>query len=118
LGEWAIDDRGRVGGGPVRARVVRLPAEVEYSNAWQVRQELASALACGADIVIADLTSTVFCDTAGVQEMVVAHNAAAAGGVELRVVVPARLMRQFTWTGLDQVMMVYPSVSAAQAAAG
>ena len=41
-----------------------------------------------------------------------------AEGIDLRVVVPARLMLQFTWTGLDQVLAVYPSMSAALAAAG
>ena len=98
--------------------MVRLPAEVEYSNAWQVRQELASALASGAATVIADLTSTTFCDTAGVREVLLAHKAAVAESIDLRVVVPARLMLQFTWTGLDQVLAVYPSISAALAAAG
>ena len=42
-----------------------------------------------------------------------------AEGIDLRVVVvPARLMLQFTWTGIDQVLAVYPSMSAALAAAG
>ena len=65
-----------------------------------------------------DLQATTFCDTAGVQEMLLAHKAAVAEGIDLRIVVPARLMRQFTWTGLDQVLAVYPSISAALAAAG
>jgi hypothetical protein len=55
---------------------------------------------------------------AGVQEMLLAYKAVVAEGVELRVVVPARLMPQFTWIGLGQVMAVYPSISAALAAAG
>jgi len=58
---------------------------VAYSNAWQIRPELASALASGADAIIA--------------------------------VVPSQLMLQFTWAGLDRVMAVYPSASAASAAA-
>jgi anti-anti-sigma regulatory factor len=110
-----MEDQVRVAGGQALARVVRLPAEVEYSNAWQVRQELAAALASGAAIVVVDLTSTTFCDTAGVQEMVLAHKA--AEGIDLRVVVPARLRLLFTWTGIDQVLAVYPSVSAALAPA-
>jgi hypothetical protein len=39
------------------------------------------------------------------------------GGVALRVDVPARLGLQFTWTGIDQVLAVYPSVPAALAPA-
>jgi hypothetical protein len=50
--------------------------------------------------------------------MLLAHKAAVVEGIDLRVVVPARLMLQFTWTGLDQVLAVYPSMSAALAAAG
>jgi anti-anti-sigma regulatory factor len=65
-----------------------------------------------------DLQATTFCDTAGVQEMLLAQKAAVAEGIDLRVVVPARLMLQFTWTGIDQVLAVYPSLNAALAAAG
>jgi anti-anti-sigma regulatory factor len=65
-----------------------------------------------------DLQATTFCDTAGVQEMLLAQKAAVAEGIDLRVVVPARLMLQFTRTGIDQVLAVYPSVNAALAAAG
>jgi hypothetical protein len=43
---------------------------------------------------------------------------ACKSGIDLRVVVPSRLMLLFTWTGLDRVLAVYPSVSAAMAAAG
>jgi anti-anti-sigma factor len=105
-------------GGPARVTVVELPAEVEYGNAGQVRRELAGALGAGAATVVVDLTSTTFCDTAGVREMVWAYKAALAGGIRFGVVVPGRLMPQFTWTGLDRVMAVYASVSAALAAAG
>jgi hypothetical protein len=108
-----MDDQARIAGGRAQASVVRLPAEIEYANAWQAGQELAA----GAVTVVADLTPTTLCDTAGVREMLLAHPAAVKG-IELRVVVPSRLMLQFTWTGLDRVLAVYPSVSATVAAAG
>lgn len=113
-----MNDQAPGTGGPAQVTVVELPAEVEYGNAGQVRRKLACALAAGAATVVVDLTSTMFCDTAGVQEMVRAHKAALAEGVKLQVVVPGRLMPQFTWTGLDRVMAVYASVSAALSAAG
>jgi hypothetical protein len=75
-------------------------------------------LAVGTVTTVADLTPTTLCDIAGVWEMLLAHWAAAVKGIELRVVAPSRLMPQFTWTGLDRVLAVYPSVSAAVAAAG
>jgi anti-sigma B factor antagonist len=105
-------------GGQAEADVVRLPAEVEYANAGQVGRQPAEAMASGAATVVADLTSTSCCDTAGVREMVRAHKLAVAKGIGLRVVVPARMMWQFTWTGLDRVLAVYPSRSAALAAVG
>jgi hypothetical protein len=79
--------------------------------------EQASVRAAGATAIVANPTSATFrhgwCagDAAGLQ-------GGGGGGLELRVMVPARLMLQFTWTGLDQVMAVYPNVSAALAAAG
>jgi hypothetical protein len=36
-------------------------------------------------------------------------DAPAAEGIDLRVVVPGRLMLQFTWTGLDQLLAAYPA---------
>jgi hypothetical protein len=38
-----------------------------------------------------------------------AHKPPAAEGIDLRVIVPARLMLQFTWTGLDQLLAAYPA---------
>jgi hypothetical protein len=40
--------------------------------------------------------------------MLLAYKVVVAEGIELRVVVPARLMLQFTWTGLDLVMRSIP----------
>jgi anti-anti-sigma factor len=110
-----MDDQVRVAGGQARASMVTSPAEVGYSNAGQVGQELASALAAGAATVIVDLTSTAFCDTAGVQEVLQAYRAPVTEGIRLRVVAPARVTLQFTWTGIDRLLAVYPSVSAALA---
>jgi hypothetical protein len=63
-----MDNQARIAGGRAQASVVRLPAEVEYANAWQAGQELAA----GAVTVVADLTPTTVCDTAGVREMLLA----------------------------------------------
>jgi anti-sigma B factor antagonist len=111
-------DQVRITPGHAQATVVRPPAEMDYTNADQVRQELASALAAGTAGVIIDLTSTTFCDTAGLREIVTAYKAAATTGRDLRVVVPVPLERLFTVTALDRVLAVYPTLSAALAAAG
>jgi hypothetical protein len=53
-------------------------AGASWPSGWPpaARQERTSALASGAAIVVADLTSSTFCDTAGVQEMLLGHKAA------------------------------------------
>ena len=97
--------------------VVTLPAEIDQSNAGSVSEELASAFALGVTIVIVNLTPTAFCDTAGLGEMVLVHHLAAANGIELRAVVPSgSLTRTFALTGLDRMLPVYPTLSAALAA--
>ena len=46
--------------------VVVLPAEIDVTNSEQVYDRLVAALTPGVDIVIADMTSTSFCDSSGV----------------------------------------------------
>jgi hypothetical protein len=40
--------------------------------------------------------------------MLRAHRAAVTKGIVLRVVVPARMMLQFTWTGIDRPTWLRP----------
>jgi anti-sigma B factor antagonist len=100
--------------GPV---VVRLPAEIDMTNAERVGEQLRSPFALGAAIVIADLTSTVFCDSAGARQFVLAHNYADACDAQIRFVIPNHnMLRVLTLTGLDQLLSIYPSLDAAVSA--
>jgi anti-sigma B factor antagonist len=100
--------------GPV---VLRLPAEIDMTNAERVGEELCSAFTPGAAVVIADLTSTVFCDCAGARQFVLAHNYADAHDAQIRFVIPGRnMLRVLTLTGIDQLLSIYPSLDAAVAA--
>jgi anti-sigma B factor antagonist len=97
--------------------VVRLPAEIDMANAERVGEQLCSAFTLGAAVVIADLTSTVFCDSAGARQFVLAHNFADAHDAQMRFVIPDRnMLRVLTLTGLDQLLSVYPSLDAAVSA--
>jgi anti-sigma B factor antagonist len=96
--------------------VVTFPREAVFTNADTVRQNVVSALLPGVRAVILDLTSTVFCDTSGLRELVIAHRLGREKGVEMRVVVPSRLMRLITLTGLQGVLAIYPTLAAARAA--
>lgn len=96
--------------------MIRLPAEIDTTNAGRIGDQLGSAFASGAATVIADMTATTFCDSSGARELVLAHNKAAAGGVELQIVMPsAHFLRIFQLTGLDQVLAIYPGLAAASA---
>jgi anti-sigma B factor antagonist len=93
--------------------VLRLPAEVDVSNADQIREDLLAVLAQDADMMIADMGQTTFCDSAGVTALVQVYKRANAAGATLRLVVrtPA-VQRVLTLTGVSQLISMYPSVAA------
>jgi anti-sigma B factor antagonist len=109
------DAEGTAAGRPSPA-VVTFPQEAVFANADAVRRNVVSALLPGVRAVILDLTSTMFCDTSGLRELVVAHRLGHEKGVEMRVVVPSRHMRMITLTGLQGVLAIYPTLAAALAA--
>ena len=85
--------------------MVRGPAEIDITNAGQLRAVLLAAAAQGYATIVVDLTETSFCDTSGLQVLVLAHRRAAAEGGELRLVVrAATLLRLFSLTGVDHVI--------------
>jgi anti-anti-sigma factor len=85
--------------------VVSGPAEIDIANAGQLRAALLAAAAQGHATIVVDLTETSFCDTSGLQVLVLAHRRAAAEGGELRLVVrSATLLRLFSLTGVDHVI--------------
>jgi anti-anti-sigma regulatory factor len=93
-----------------RQAVVTLPEHIGASNAGQIREELLSVISHGAETVIADMTTTLSCDHAGVDAVVRACQRAVISGVELRLVVVARI------SDLDGLVSIYPSLEAAVAA--
>jgi anti-sigma B factor antagonist len=84
-------------------RVVTAPAEIDVTTAGQLRATLFEWHTRGHGTVVLDLTGTQFCDLAALRELLRAHKRAAAGGGELRLVLPAdgAVRRAFTFTGLD-----------------
>jgi anti-anti-sigma factor len=102
-----------------RVAVVTLPAEVDVSNADQIRQDLAAVVAQDASLVIVDMSTTTFCDSAGVTALVRAVRQASAGGAGLRVAASApAVTRVLAITGVDRLIEIYPSVAAAMADPG
>jgi anti-sigma B factor antagonist len=99
-----------------RPVIVPLPAEIDIVNAGDVGEQLRAAFAPGVSVVIADLGSTVFCDSSGVRQLVLAHKRAVASNRELRVVISsAGVLRVLAILGIDRVLEIYPDLAAALA---
>jgi anti-sigma B factor antagonist len=96
-----------------QAAVVTLPVEIDIGNADEIREQLLSVLNQGAVLLIADMSKTTFCDSAGVDALVRTHRRATASAAGLGLVVgtPA-VHRVFAITGVDRLISVYPSVGA------
>lgn len=95
--------------------VVVLPAEIDVTNSDEIHQLLLAAFVPGVDIVIADLTSTSFCDSSGVHAIVRAHEQAAARDIVLRLAVSpdGSVRRVLQLTGAVRVVPVHSSVQEA-----
>ena len=102
-----------------RAAIVILPVEIDLANAELVRQDLLSVVTQGATRVIADMTATTFCDSAGIAVLVRVVQRATARGSGLRLAASApAVTRVLALTGIDKLIGVYPSVAAALADPG
>lgn len=96
--------------------VVTLPAEIDVTNADMIREDLLSVLNQGATLLVADLSKTTFCDSAGVSALVRTFRRASASAAGMRLVVgtPA-VQRVLSITGVDRLLDVFPSVAASLA---
>jgi anti-sigma B factor antagonist len=100
---------------PISSAVVSLPAEIDVTNAGEILTLVTDVLAPGVTIVIADLTGTRFCDSAGLRHLLLAHRQAARAGVRLRLVIPpdGPVGRIAELTGISRYLAVYPTVQLA-----
>jgi phosphoserine phosphatase RsbU/P len=97
--------------------VVTLPKEIDIANAESVYELLAAVAAQSPEVMTADLTSTNFCDSAGLNSLLRANRTLADNNGELRLALgqsPVRRVVQLT--GLDQVLPVFTTVDEALAA--
>lgn len=92
--------------------VVVLPAEIDVTNSDEVHQQLITALSPGVSTVVADLTSTTFCDSSGVHALMAAHERATARNIGLRLAVSpgGSVRRVLQLTGADHIVAVFASV--------
>jgi anti-sigma B factor antagonist len=96
--------------------VVTLPAEIDVTIADAVRDELLAVLNQGAALLIADLSKTEFCDSAGVSALVRTYRQASTSGSAMRLVVSTpSVQRVLSITGVDRLVDIFPSVAASLA---
>jgi len=91
--------------------VVTMPAEIDLTNSASMDSVFSGVAAQLPDIITADMTQTVFCDSSGIHSLARAHRLACANGGELRLAVgTSPAVRILELTGLDQVLAVYANV--------
>jgi anti-anti-sigma factor len=97
--------------------VVTLPAEIDFTVAEEVTDQICAAFAPGVTAVAADLTATTFCDSSGIRHLLLASERASATGVQLRFAVPpgGPVQRVLKLTGVHRVLAVYPTLDGALA---
>ena len=96
--------------------VVGFPDEFDVSNAGELAEQLRAAIAPGVSAVVADLTTTVFCDSSGVRIIVLARDWARTDNVELRLAVPpGPALVVMNLVGLGKLLPIYPSLDEALA---
>ena len=95
--------------------VVVLPAEIDVTNSGQVYEQLAAVLSPGVDAVVADMMSTVFCDSSGVHAIMRAYETAAGRDISLRIAVSANtsVRRVLQLIGVGRLMPVLGSLEEA-----
>ena len=99
-----------------RPVIVSLPTEIDIANAEAVGEQLRAAFAPGVSVVIADLSSTVFCDASGARQLMMAHKRAVATTRHLLVVIPSSNVRRvLAILGFDRVLEIYSDLAAALA---
>ena len=112
--------------------VVTLPAEIEQDSAEPAAdgadsvvegvspayRALCEAVASGAQVVVADLTGTTFCDYPAFRQLVAIHHLAATSDVQLRLAMPAdgTVRRWLEFLAHHRLVRVYPGLMAAKTA--
>jgi sigma-B regulation protein RsbU (phosphoserine phosphatase) len=91
-----------------RHAVITMPAEIDAANSAGLAGHLSAVIRRSPDVITADLTGTVFCDSTGIRVLVRGRDLAAAAGIEMRLAAGASpVTRMLQLTGLDQVMPPY-----------
>jgi anti-sigma B factor antagonist len=96
--------------------VVIAPDEIDITNAEALRAALLHAAARPGPALVADMTRTRFCDSAGLHALIGAHKRAQAEGRQVRLAVTGTQVRRIlALTALDRLIPVCTSLDQALA---
>jgi anti-sigma B factor antagonist len=99
-----------------RTAVVVVPNELDLTIADGLRDVLLGALNAGALGLVVDMTSTMFCDSAGITAITRAVRRAAATDAAVRLAVTSTpVLRVLDLVGIDRLIDIHPDVDAALA---
>jgi anti-sigma B factor antagonist len=91
-----------------------MPEEIDMSNGAAVEEGLLSALGQRPAALVVDMTSTAFCDSAGVRAVMLTGRKASTDGCELRLVIGSPgVMRVFSVIGAEQLVEVHDNLTSA-----
>ncbi|MGW8726001.1 STAS domain-containing protein [Streptomyces sp. NPDC055808] len=102
-----------------RCLVARVGGDMDYVTAPVFRPRLRELLSRGERFVVLDLSRVQFCDSVGLDMLLdVWRRADGIGTVLVLACVPQALRQIFQVTGADELLRVYDTVTAAEAAMG
>jgi anti-anti-sigma factor len=94
--------------------VVSAPGEIDVTNVCGLRDAIRSCTNAEGATLVVDMSETTFCDSAGMNQIVRAHQRAVAASGELRLVVgSASVMRILAIVGIDRMLPIYTSLDEA-----
>ncbi|MBV9446314.1 MAG: STAS domain-containing protein [Streptosporangiaceae bacterium] len=94
--------------------IVTLPAEIDVTNADEIREQLLSAANQGASVLVADMTQTTFCDSSGITALVRGFRRANENGTKFRLATTSpAVLRVLEITGVDRLIDVYSTIAEA-----
>ncbi|MGP8000761.1 MAG: STAS domain-containing protein [Streptosporangiaceae bacterium] len=97
--------------------VITMPEEIDMSNGAEIQDGLLAAIGQHPQVLIVDMTSTTFCDSAGVRAIMLSHRQASAEGSGLRLVIGSPgVHRVFSIIGAGEIVQIHPDLASALAA--
>ena len=97
--------------------VLSAPAEIDASNADELRRLLMTCADEGHAVLVVDMSETLFCDSTGLHQLVRAHKRAARADGEVRLVIAtSTVLRLFAIVGIDGFFPMFKNLDEAVAA--